>query len=105
MATLHHNHTSRVETVNLTFCFQISLKVLRKFGSVGQVRLGFTTHPGSASSLRDREQDFRAQSGFLSFTPGQSEATISIAIVNDMRAEGPENFFVNLTSIELLLPT
>ena len=85
--------------------FQISLTVERKFGSLGQVRLGFATSPGTASSIIDNQQDFRAQAGHLTFTPGQSRKTISIGLVNDVLAEGPEDFFVNIISIELQQPT
>ncbi len=83
---------------------QVSVTVERKYGDSGRVRIGFTTSPGSASSTVDGNQDFRAQSDYLVFTHGQSEKTISIGLVNDRRPEGPETFFMNLTSIELQEP-
>ena len=79
--------------------------VERNFGSLGQVRIGFATSPGTASSVIDNQQDFRAQAGYLTFTQGQTRKTISIGLVNDGLAEGPENFYVNITSIELQQPT
>ena len=79
--------------------------VERNFGSLGQVRIGFSTSPGTASSVIDNQQDFRAQAGYLTFTQGQTRKTISIGLVNDVLAEGPEDFYVNITTIELQQPT
>ena len=79
--------------------------VERNFGSVGQVRVGFATSPGTASSVIDNQQDFRAQAGYLTFTQGQTRKTISVELINDVLAEGPEDFYVNITTIELQQPT
>ena len=78
--------------------------VERNFGSLGQVRIGFATSPGTASSVIDNQQDFRAQAGYLTFTQGQTRKTISVGLVNDVLAEGPEDFYVNITTIELQQP-
>lgn len=63
------------------------------------------TQDGSANSEYGPARDYEATEGRLFFGNGQRDQTISINIMNDQIAEGPEDFFVNLTTIELLDPT
>ena len=58
----------------------------------------FTSAPGSATEY----EDFLPQAGSLDFLPGVASQTISVALVPDSLPEGPETFFVNLTSVTLL---
>ncbi len=73
-------------------------------GSWGDVEVSYTTSQGTASSFIDNQQDFKKQTGTLTFHNSESRKTIVIEIINDARAEGPEEFYVNLTSIKLLQP-
>ena len=51
-----------------------------------------TTNPATAPA------DYAAQSGTLSFAPGQTTKTITIAVVGDAIPEANETFFVNLST-------
>ena len=84
--------------------FQISISVQRNFGSSGQIRVSYTTVDGSAISLFGLQRDFEATSGRLFFGNGQNGQSLTVNIMNDILAEGPEEFYINLTSIELLDP-
>ena len=83
---------------------QISVAVSREYGAVGEVRVFYSTTPGSATSLIDVNQDFHAASGWLDFRNNQRRMTIGIDIIDDNIAEGPEEFFLNITGVELLQP-
>jgi hypothetical protein len=57
------------------------------------VTVDFSTADGSARST----SDYRAQTGTLTFTAGQTSKLISIAIDGDMTVEADETFFVLLS--------
>jgi hypothetical protein len=42
--------------------------------------------------------DYTAVSGTLTFTPGQTSKTVSVAILSDLEAEATETFVVNLSA-------
>ena len=89
---------------DLFFLYQVSITVMRHFGLEGQVRVFYTTTPGTASSEPDANQDFKATSGWLTFATNQAEKLISVKVMDDATAEPPETFFVNLTRVELQYP-
>lgn len=77
---------------------------MRNQGSAGLVRVEYETSPGTADSDETLAPDFRSSKGWLVFGNNQARQTISIEIVNDVRSEGPEYFFVNLTQVQLQEP-
>ena len=56
----------------------------------------FATSNGSAAA----GSDYTAQSGTVTFAPGETSKTISIAVQGDRRREGNETFFVNLSDAQ-----
>jgi hypothetical protein len=70
--------------------------------STGTVSMNFATADGTAQS----GADFTAAAGALSFAPGETAKTISVALANDTQAESAEWFalnlsgFVNATSLD-----
>jgi probable HAF family extracellular repeat protein len=58
------------------------------------VTVNFATANGTAKS----GEDYNAQSGTVTFAPGQTSRTISIVVKGDRKRESSETFFVNLTS-------
>ena len=61
----------------------------------GGVAVNFTTFDDTASS----PSDFLAQTGSLSFAPGETAKTISITINGDFTAEANETFIVELSNL------
>src|SRR5437764_6930348 len=59
------------------------------------VTVHFATADGSATVA---DHDYQAQSGTLTFAPGQTTLTISIVVYGDKKKEANESFFVNLSS-------
>ena len=76
----------------------------RNYGSVGSVRVFFTTSPGSATASPDAGEDFVSAAGWVSFSSRETEKRVAVTIIDDSRAERPETFYVNLTRVELLYP-
>jgi aryl-phospho-beta-D-glucosidase BglC (GH1 family) len=62
--------------------------------STSTVTVNYSTSSGTAAS----GVDFRATSGTITFTPGQTRMTISIPVLGDASAEGNETFVVRLSS-------
>ncbi len=60
-----------------------------------EVRVNFATANGTATTA---DNDYVAQSGSLTFAPGQTSKTISIAVKGDKKNEATETFFLNLSS-------
>jgi hypothetical protein len=73
---------------------QIDLTVSRSGDVSGAATIDYATANGTAS---DRS-DFEATSGTLRFAAGESSKTITVFIVDDRFAEGPETFTVNLSN-------
>jgi hypothetical protein len=61
------------------------------------VRVNFATADGTATTA---DNDYRSTSGTLSFAPGQTTATVSVAVVGDRRQEPDETLFVNLSGAD-----
>lgn len=59
------------------------------------VTFQFATGDGTA---RTADQDYQAQSGTLTFAPGETTKTISVVVYGDTKQEVDETFFVNLSS-------
>jgi hypothetical protein len=59
------------------------------------VIVNFATADGTARA----GEDYTAQSGSVTFAPGETSKTISIAVLSDRRREANETFFVNLSSV------
>lgn len=62
--------------------------------STVDVIVGFNTVGNTATA----GQDFIAQSGQLTFAPGETSKTITVPIIGDLLSEGVETFFLNLSS-------
>lgn len=77
---------------------QLNITVLRSMGLLGSVWVSFHTEGQTAVSGLDFEQS----SGRLLFSPGQSSRVIPLKIVDDLLAEGPEQFYLNITQVQLL---
>lgn len=73
----------------------VTLKVNRKGGSSGEVRVNYATANGSATA----GQDYRADSGVLIWYDGETfEYSIPITLYPDSLFEANENFTVSLSS-------
>src|SRR5262249_19644644 len=58
------------------------------------VTANFATADGTA---RVSDRDYVAASGTLTFAPGETSKTISIAVLGDAKKEADETFFLNLS--------
>ena len=67
--------------------------VSRSSGRLGAVSVDYATSPGTAGS-----GDFTGVSGTLNFADGQSEATVSIPIIDDTLDEDLESFSFSLSN-------
>ncbi|QEH35011.1 Calx-beta domain protein [Aquisphaera giovannonii] len=79
-------------------------------GDSGTVQAVFTVTLSSASSLTTSvnyatadgsaasPSDYTSASGTITFAPGETSKTISVAVLGDANVEGDETFFVNLTN-------
>ena len=79
---------------------QIRINVRRTKGLVGQVQVTYTTSQGNAIT----GTDFFPEAGLLVFENGVDSQSFQVSIIPDDLPEGPEDFFVNITSIRLLAP-
>ena len=78
----------------------LTVTVLRKGGSAGNLTVDYATMDGTATA----GQDYTATSGALTFSSGEMSKSFQIPITNDAVTESNENFKVilNAQSIELL---
>jgi Calx-beta domain/FG-GAP-like repeat len=86
---------TKAEGKNKTTSFTFTVTLSQP--STQTVTVQFATTDGSAS-VSDR--DYSAKSGTLTFLPGQTSKTVTIAVRGDKKAEGDETFFVNLSSAQ-----
>ncbi|KAM4707152.1 adhesion G-protein coupled receptor V1 [Discoglossus pictus] len=75
----------------------VNVTVTRSGGTFGEVKLKFHTSSGLAIS----SMDFANTSGVLVFRPNETIHFFSVEIINDNLPEGPEDFFVTITDVEL----
>lgn len=88
--TLSISSVSALENAG-TFVFTVTLSA----ASTSIVSVRFATANGTATA--GKNGDYTATSGTLSFSPGQTSKTVSVAIRNDSTVETDETFFVNLS--------
>ena len=84
---------------------QVNVSVIRSGNTGGAASVSFATSDSAASQncnvfngQASSQCDYISSLGTLNFAPGESSKTISVLIINDAYAEGPENFSVNLSS-------
>ncbi|XP_070543508.1 adhesion G-protein coupled receptor V1-like isoform X2 [Ptychodera flava] len=77
---------------------QVNLNIVRTGGLIGRVQVSYSTASGSALA----GQDFSSSSRSVVFNDGVRLQVITIVVLEDNEPEGPENFFVNITSLTLL---
>ncbi|XP_035235780.1 adhesion G-protein coupled receptor V1 isoform X2 [Anguilla anguilla] len=87
-AVLHVSEEGR--TVNVT--------VQRSSGTFGRVWLYYRT----VGSLAVADSDFAPTVGRLLFEPSVAARGVSVEILDDSVPEGPEEFYLNITQVELL---
>ncbi|XP_069081373.1 adhesion G-protein coupled receptor V1 [Pleurodeles waltl] len=75
----------------------VNFTVKRLSGTFGQVRLRYQTSNGTAIS----GTDFTAKVGELLFMPNETVKGFSVEIWDDDLPEGPEDFFLSITAVEL----
>lgn len=63
--------------------------------------VSYATFPGNATAYND----YLPSAGTLTFQPGMGNQTIEVSILSDVISEGPEDFYVNLTSVWLVNDT
>ena len=61
--------------------------------ATGTVTVNYSTATGTAQP----KNDYEAAAGTLTFAPGETSKTITIAVKGDNKAEANETFFVNLS--------
>ncbi|KAH9498632.1 Adhesion G-protein coupled receptor V1 [Bulinus truncatus] len=76
----------------------LQLLVTRTKGMIGQLQVAYTTASGTALS----GLDFRPSAGVLTFQSGVTSQILEVYIIDDNIPEGPEDFYVNLTSVQLV---
>jgi hypothetical protein len=69
--------------------------------STGPVTLDYATVEGTALA----NSDFIAASGNLTFTPGETEKTVKVALVNDSLSEDAETFGLTLSNVQGASPS
>lgn len=77
---------------------QVNVTVNRFRGALGGVWMTYQSSGNTALS----GVDFAESSGRLLFAPGQTSQQITLHILDDSLAEGPEMFFLNITEVELV---
>ncbi|XP_017551078.2 adhesion G-protein coupled receptor V1 isoform X2 [Pygocentrus nattereri] len=75
-----------------------NVTVVRSMGLLGSVWVSYHTEGRSAVSGLDFEQS----SGRLLFGLGDTFRVITLKILDDLLAEGPEEFYLNITQVQLL---
>ncbi len=73
----------------------VQLTITLATAATEDVVVGWATTPGSALA----GSDFQAVSGTVTFTPGQTTATITVQIVGDVVSEPTESFYVSLNLV------
>lgn len=74
------------------------MTIVRSMGLFGSVWVSYHTEGRTVVS----GQDFGQSCGRLLFGPGESSRVITLTILDDDLPEGPEEFFLNITLVELL---
>lgn len=85
-----HTVTENNMTVNLT--------IKRMSGSQGVVRVNYSSTGGNASP----NEDYVPLMGAVVFNDGQTNATVSLMVLDDDKPEAAESIMVNLTNVQLV---
>ncbi|XP_035385851.1 adhesion G-protein coupled receptor V1 [Electrophorus electricus] len=76
----------------------VNVTVVRSMGLLGSVWVSYHTEGSSALSSLDFEQS----AGRLLFSPDQASRVIPLKILDDSLPEGPEEFHINISQVQLL---
>jgi len=76
-----------------SFVFTVTLST----ASTSRVTARFATSNGTARA--GRNGDYTATSGTLTFNPGETTKTVSVAVLNDALVEANETFFIDLSRV------
>ncbi|XP_049326601.1 adhesion G-protein coupled receptor V1 isoform X2 [Astyanax mexicanus] len=76
----------------------VNVTVVRSMGLLGSVWVSYQTEGRTAVI----GLDFNQSSGRLLFSPGDSFKIITLKILDDSLPEGPEEFYLNITQVQLL---
>jgi serralysin len=85
-----------ISDVTMTEGGRATLKVNLSTAATNPVSVNYATANGTATA----SFDYTRASGTLTFAPGETEKTISLATVDDTTYEPTENFFVNLSNAQ-----
>jgi hypothetical protein len=88
--TIDVGDTTVVESDGADVAVEVEARLSAPSGRPVSAR--WTTSDGNAVA----GDDYRTASGVVAFAPGQTIATIRVAVSGDVRAEGPERLFVGL---------
>jgi len=84
---------------------KVDFDVVRYHGSSGEVRVHYTTSPGTAQPVTDPRALYVPASGWLVYSDGGlGRQTVSVLLRDNGLLEGPQSFFVNITRLELVDP-
>jgi len=83
----------------------VDVEIVRTGGSSGEVRVHYTTSPGTALPTPDPRALYQPAAGWLRYTDGGlGRQTVSVTVRDNGLLEGPRTFYVNITRLELILP-
>ncbi|XP_030832667.1 adhesion G-protein coupled receptor V1 isoform X3 [Strongylocentrotus purpuratus] len=83
----------------------VTMYMTREQGFTGVVNVYYSTSEAAGLPEIQRAEsgsDFAARQNFVTFEDGVDVASVTVNVLPDTDAEGPETFFVNLTSVELV---
>lgn len=58
----------------------------------------------TSAGTAQANQDFVPSSGTLTFEDGERTKSVRVDVVQDSVPEGPEDFYLNITGVQLLSP-
>ncbi len=73
----------------------VLITVTRTGATTGTATVGYRTENGTATA----GQDYAAQAGLLTFTPGVTSQSFTVAVVDDTIIEGRETFSLSLSNV------
>ena len=76
----------------------VNLTIKRMSGSQGVVRVNYSSTGGNASP----NEDYAPLMGAVVFNEGQTNATVSLMVLDDDKPEAVETIMVNLTHVHLV---
>jgi len=83
----------------------VDVEIVRDRGSSGEVRVHYTTAPGTALPTPDPSALYHPVSGWLSYADaGLGRQTVSVLLRDNGLLDGPQTFYINITRLELVEP-